>query len=236
MNDLWTQLASRARLELNPLQNDKLGKYLDLLLEANQRMNLTRILDRPAAEVQHVADALTLLIHFPDGPTQVADVGSGGGVPGIPLAIARPDLQMMLIESTKKKAGFLTDVVGQLRLQNVTIFEGRAEDAGSGPHREKFHVVTVRAVAEMGWLAEWCLPLVRPGGKMLAMKGPKWSEEMPAARRTIRVLGGGEPKAHEVNVPELPGHLIIEIKKVRPTPEKFPRPATAAKGKMLGQD
>ncbi|HZN64393.1 MAG TPA: RsmG family class I SAM-dependent methyltransferase, partial [Tepidisphaeraceae bacterium] len=116
MNPLWTDLAARAAVPLSPDQHALLSRYLDLLLEANQSMNLTRITDRAAAEVQHVGDALTLLPHLPPGDILLADVGSGGGVPGIPLAVARPDARVLLIESTKKKANFLRSAAAKLGL------------------------------------------------------------------------------------------------------------------------
>src|SRR3954451_1106157 len=109
-------LARRAEVELSADQIARLSRYLDLLLEANQRMNLTRIADRAAAEVQHVGDALTVLPFLPKGTHELADVGSGGGVPGIPLAIARPDTRVTLLESTRKKANFLQEVVTKLSL------------------------------------------------------------------------------------------------------------------------
>src|SRR5918993_2414745 len=121
VHPLWTELAARAALTLSEAQHAQLSKYLDLLLAANQRMNLTRITDRAAAEVQHVGDALTLLPFLPPGEIRLADVGSGGGVPGIPLAIARPDARVMLIESTKKKAAFLKSAAASLGLANVTV-------------------------------------------------------------------------------------------------------------------
>src|SRR5687767_6202551 len=195
---LWSQLAGRAGLTLTAEQQDRLSRYLDLLLEANQTMNLTRIVDRASAEVQHVGDALTLLPLLPAGPHRLADVGSGGGVPGIPLAVARPDAQVLLIESTKKKAAFLRGAAEQLGLQNVRVTEQRAEDVGraGSPEREAFDVVIARAVATLDWLVEWCLPLARKGGKMLAMKGQKVVEELPAAAKAIRALNGGEAVVH----------------------------------------
>src|SRR5207237_6190422 len=107
MNALWDELAGRAGLSLTETQHSLLCRYLDLLLDANRRMNLTRITDRSVAEVQHVGDALTLLPLLPVGPHRLADVGTGGGVPGIPLAVARPDARVVLIESRKEKAAFL---------------------------------------------------------------------------------------------------------------------------------
>jgi 16S rRNA (guanine527-N7)-methyltransferase len=231
MNPLWNQLAAG---NLTAAQADALSRYLDLLIAGNQRMNLTRITDRSAAELNHIGDALTLLQYLPPGPIRLADVGSGGGVPGIPLAIARPDAAITLIESTAKKAKFLTETAETLELTNVKVRPERAEDAGLGPVRESFDVVTVRAVGIMAWLVEWCLPLVKVGGTMLAMKGPKLADELPQSIRTIRLLGGGEPIVHPVDLPGTDGRVIVAIRKVRKTDPRFPRPATSAKGKPLG--
>jgi len=235
MNPLWTDLSQRAAVALDQRQADLLSRYLDLLLEANHRMNLTRIADRAAAEVHHVADSLTLLPHLPAGPHRLADVGSGGGAPGIPLAIARPDARVVLIEATKKKAAFLSETAEKLALANVTVCPRRAEDAGREPAtRETFDVAVARAVGALVWLAEWCLPLVKKGGKVLAMKGAKLADELPAAAKAIRLLGGGPPLVHKVQ--DLPGaehHVIVEISKIAKTPPKYPRPATEAESKPL---
>jgi 16S rRNA (guanine527-N7)-methyltransferase len=233
MHPLWTDIASRANLTLSEAQHAKLGQYLDLLLAANARMNLTRITDRAAAEVQHVGDALTLLPFLPAGEIRVVDVGSGGGVPGIPLGIVRPDARVMLVESTKKKAAFLREAAETLGLSNVSVSEWRAEDVGRSNSRETFDVAVARAVATLDWLAEWCLPLVRKGGKLLAMKGARAAEEVPAARKAIKLLGGGEPVVHPVELPGTEHRVVVEIPKVGRTDARFPRPATQAKGKPL---
>jgi 16S rRNA (guanine527-N7)-methyltransferase len=233
VNALWSDLARRANVELSDAQHEKLSRYLDLLLDANARMNLTRITDRAAAELQHVGDALTVLPHLPPGAIRVADVGSGGGVPGIPLAIARPDATLLLIESTKKKAAFLKQAIDALELANVSVSEWRAEDVGHSNSRETFDVALARAVATMSWLAEWCLPLVKKGGKMLAMKGPKVADELPEAKRTIAVAGGGDAVVHPVDLPGTEHRVIIEIVKIAKSDKRLPRPATQAKGKPL---
>ncbi|HEY7090383.1 MAG TPA: 16S rRNA (guanine(527)-N(7))-methyltransferase RsmG [Tepidisphaeraceae bacterium] len=233
-NLLWNDIAARAGLSLRTEQHALLHRYLDLLLQANQRMNLTRITDRTAAEVQHVGDALTLLQFVPSGAISLSDVGSGGGVPGIPLAIARPDVRMLLIESTKKKASFLREAGRTLNLTNVTITDTRAEDvARHTPQRESFDIVTARAVGTLAWLAEWCLPLAKVGGKVLAMKGAKLTEELPLAAKAIKLLGGGEPVIHPVQLPGAEHHVIVEIPKLAKTDLKFPRDPTATRGKAI---
>ena len=233
-NNLWNSLAARANVNLDPPQHEMLSRYLDLLLQANATMNLTRITDRAEAEVHHVGDALTLLPFLPPGGILVADVGSGGGVPGIPLAIARPDAQVVLIESTKKKAAFLERAIGELALTNARVVGERAEDVGQSGRRQTFDVAIARAVATLDWLAEWLLPLVKLRGKALAMKGKRAADELPAADRAIRLLGGGKPISHPIDLPGTDSHVIIEIPKVRKTDGRYPRPATFAKGKPLG--
>ena len=233
MNELWRQLASAAGVTLTEAQHALLARYLDVLLDANRRMNLTRITDRAAAEVQHVGDALTVLPHLPAGEFRVADVGSGGGVPGIPLAIARPDARVMLVESTKKKAAFLKSAAAELGLANVSVSEWRAEDVGRSNSRETFDVAVARAVATLDWLAEWCLPLVKPGGKLLAMKGVRAAEEVAAAAKAIKLLNGGGAVVHPVELPGSEHRVIVEVPKLGRTNDRFPRPATQAKGKPL---
>jgi 16S rRNA (guanine527-N7)-methyltransferase len=193
---------------LNFEQEQKLSRYLDLLLEANQRMNLTSVTERPAAELLHVRDALTLLPFLPEGAFYLGDIGSGGGCPGIPLAIARPDAMVTCIESTKKKAAFLEETAKALSLANVKVAPLRAEDIKS-----TFTVVTARAVGSMTALAQIGLPLVKPGGKLLAMKGPKIVEELPPARNMIARLGGRAAVVHPVDLPGAEGHVIVEIVK-----------------------
>jgi 16S rRNA (guanine527-N7)-methyltransferase len=196
-------------------------------------MNLTRITDPAAAEVQHVGDSLTVLAFLPKDPHSLADVGTGGGVPGIPLAIARPDARVVLIEATKKKAAFLRQAITELGLTNVEVREQRAEEVGQSDLRERMDVAVARAVATMPWLVEWCVPLVRKGGRMLAMKGPKVAEELPAAARALRLLHGGTPVVHPIDLPGAEHHVIVEVEKQGRTEPRYPRPATQAKGKPL---
>jgi 16S rRNA (guanine527-N7)-methyltransferase len=229
MNDLWIQLASSANLILSESQHALLHRYLDLLLEANQTMNLTRITDRAEAEVLHIADALTLLPYLPREPHRLVDIGSGGGVPGIPLAIVRPDVQVLLVESTQKKAAFLQRTAVALGLSNLQVSSQRAEDLGRGERRESFDVATARAIGALNLLVEWCLPLVKKGGKLLAMKGAKIAVELPAAEKAIQLLSGGAPVIHPVQLPGAENHVIVEIPKIGRTNPRYPRPPSQAK-------
>jgi 16S rRNA (guanine527-N7)-methyltransferase len=228
--DLWNTLAGAAGLSLDPQRAGQFDAFLDLLMAANRRMNLTRITDRGQAEVLHVADSLTLLPHLPPTEHRLVDVGSGGGVPGMVLAIARPDIQVMLVESTRKKADFLLSAAKELKLTNVLVEPKRAEEVARSPRRESFDVAVARAVAVLPVLVEWLLPLVKVGGWALAMKGPKAVEEMKRAQRAIKSLGGGQPAAFPADLPAAAGHLIVKVPKISRTPDRFPRPPSVAKG------
>lgn len=206
MNPLWTELCARAQVELTAEAAGKLDGYLDLLLSVNEQMNLTRITDRPAAEVLHVGDSLTLLPLLPPGKQRLADIGTGGGLPGIPIAIVRPDIAVSLIDSTQKKAAFLERVAEELKLENVRVIAARSEQLRG----HQYDVVVARALAAMDQLVRWCLPLVRPGGKLLAMKGPRGREELSAAEQSIRRYRGQPPVIHDARLPGR-DHLIIEI-------------------------
>jgi len=228
--ELWNSLAQKAGLELNSDQIGQLGSYLDLLLAANQRMNLTRITERGDAEVLHVGDALTLLPHLPLKTHRLADVGAGGGVPGIVLAIARPEIHVTLIEATRKKADFLRATAAELKLANITVEPRRAEEVAHSSQRESYDVVVARAVALLPILVEWLLPLARVGGFALAMKGPKSVDELKEAEYAIRQLGGGPATALPAELPQTAGHLLIKIPKIARTPARFPRDPSIAKG------
>lgn len=233
MNPLWADLAVRAKRSLTEAQGALLSRYLDLLLEANKTMNLTRITDRAQAEVQHIADALTLLPFLPTGRLSIADIGSGGGVPGIPLAIALPDARILLIESTKKKATFLRSAVKALELKNVEVEDKRVEELGHGGRRGKFDVVTARAVGVLPWLIEWGIPLVRKGGWVLAMKGVRAQDEVTLSKRACRLLHAAEPTIEPAPLPGSEGHVVVRIVKLGPTSATYPRGPTATQGKHL---
>ncbi|MGE0302188.1 MAG: 16S rRNA (guanine(527)-N(7))-methyltransferase RsmG [Phycisphaerales bacterium] len=176
-------------VELEPGDAERLGRFLALLLEANQSFNLTAITDPASAWIRHVLDSLTLLPMLsameprePGKALSVIDVGSGGGLPGIPLAITMPGADFTLVDATGKKAAYLRRVAGELALKNVTVVHDRAERVGTNPaHRGKHDVAMARAVGALPVLAELVLPLVRVGGVALAIKGAKAEEELAAA-------------------------------------------------------
>ena len=170
-----------------------------------------------------IDDCLVLLDHLGDART-VIDVGSGGGLPGLPLKIARPDLEVTLLEADQAKAAFLVRACARLRLEAVEVIPARAEDAGhDARHRERYDVAVARAVAPMPVLVELCLPLVRLGGRLLAQKTE--NEDVTAAGQGIEVLGGSAASVLAAPSPARAGGTIVVVTKVRPTPGAYPRRA-----------
>lgn len=213
---IWTDLFASADLEPAPATIDQLDRFLDLLIDWNEKLNLTRIATRPEADLKHIADALTLLPHLPpatrdrgrqrNSPLTLADLGTGGGVPGIPLAIARPDLRVTLIDATRKKLDALDHIVATLGLTNVRTLHARIEAV-----EVKYDILTTRAVAELDKLLELTQGLFKNGTRLLALKGPKAAEELQAARPRLNRLRRTS-RLHPVDRPELPGHCIIEVR------------------------
>lgn len=209
-------------LSLSPNVLSRLGRYLHRLQEANQVMNLTAIRDPAEAWMRHGLESLSLMAHI--GGSSVADVGSGGGAPAIPLAIAMPTRRFVLIESTGKKARFLQQVAGELPADNVTVINDRSEIVARMPdHRDRHDVVTARAVGSMRVLLEMALPLVCVGGRLLAVKGRKVEDELREAGDALDRLGAGRIDLYEA----LPGWddeaVIVAVTKDRRTPRAYPR-------------
>jgi len=206
----------------------QLSAYLDLLLEANKKFNLTAVRDRDQAWQKLIVDSLTLLPGLEDLPdgAKLIDVGSGGGVPGIPVAVALPNLRVTLLEVTGKKARFLEDCVSKLELASVRVVQERAETLGQYPaHRQAYDVAVCRAVGPMSRILEYMLPLVRVGGRVLAMKGPKLEQELDQAGDALAILGGGEVQVFDAYPDGFDQEtVIVQVIKDRPTPGEYPRP------------
>ena len=215
-------------LVLSEAQLGQFETYYTELVEWNGRFNLTRITDYDAVQVQHFLDSLAVLVGagnvFPVGG-RVINVGSGAGLPGLALKIARPDLRVTLADSVGKKVQFLTHMIERLGLTETAAVHGRAEELGRDRvHRAAYDVAVARAVADLAVLAEYLLPLVRVGGTAVAQKGARVEEEMARAAQAIRVLGGGTPRLAVYRLPGLdePRSLVL-IPKTRPTPPAYPR-------------
>ena len=192
---------------LDPAKIALLGAYLARLLAMNERMNLTSITSPEDVWTRHALDALTLvpLLPAPREGLSLIDVGSGGGVPGIPVAIARPDLRVTLVEATQKKAAFLSEVARALGLDRVRVVAERAEALTLTTHRGAYDVATARAVGRLAVLVPWTLPFVKRGGVALLIKGQRAEEELEEARREILRMGA----AHERTVPTPTGRIVV---------------------------
>ena len=206
----------------------KLERYRDLLLEWNENVNLTAITDPEEVRIKHFEDSLTCLesgLFFPGA--KVIDVGTGAGFPGLPLAMARPDISVTLLDSLKKRLLFLDEVIAQTDIQNAKTVHARAEDGGRDKNlRERFDIVVSRAVSRLSVLCEYTLPYLKVGGTLIAMKGPSAEEELQEAQNAIKVLGGGEVTVQKTALEdESLSHCLVMIKKVRPTPTTYPRKA-----------
>jgi len=212
----------------------RLERYLDLLDEANAKFNLTAIRDRSTAWMRHIFDSLTLLPWLVDpAATRVADVGSGGGLPGFPLAIALPEVSFTLIEATKKKAEFLRATADALELSNVTVIADRAELVGQdrkGGHRERYDAVIVRAVGRLSIILELGVPLLRVGGILLAIKGEQASAELTEAEEAMRLL-----RTRLAEQARTETGTILVVEKVGPTVRMYPRAPGEPGRAPLGQ-
>lgn len=226
MRDILIDNARLMGIEMSIEQADKFCEYHRMLTEANKTMNLTRVPDDiEEAVARNYLDSITPLMYgLPEGTTSLADVGSGAGFPGIPLAIMLPDVRITLIDALDKRVKFLNDVINALHL-NAKAVHYRCEDAGKKAElRESFDVVTSRAVAALNILAELSLPLVRVGGHMLAYKGPLWEEEAAQAANAFEKLGGSVREARPADIPGRDwNHMLVYIDKVSSTPAQYPR-------------
>jgi 16S rRNA (guanine527-N7)-methyltransferase len=210
---------------------ERIGRYLELLLAANARFNLTRIDDPEEAWTKHVLDSLTLLPYLVEaGAARVIDVGSGGGLPGVPLAVTLPSTRFTLLEATGKKARFLEETAAALGLENVTVISERAETlAHDRDHRAAYDAIVCRAVGRMPVLLELTVPLAREGGHVLAIKGGRAVEEVASAKQALHHL-----HAAVVDQAKTPTGTIVVIEKLRATPKKYPRRPGEPKRAPLG--
>lgn len=212
-------------------QLEQFFEYMELLIEWNEKMNLTAIIEPEEIILKHFIDSITILKDIEDN-SRVVDVGTGAGFPGIPLSIMNPTLKITLVDSLNKRLIFLQEVVNKLQLKNVEIVHARAEEFGQNKkYRESFDVATSRAVANLSTLSEYLVPLVKVGGKVVSMKAADAQQEINDAKKAIEVLGGAIEKIDEFNLPQSDiGRTVITIRKQKQTPNKYPRkPGTPSK-------
>lgn len=235
--------ARQLGLCLTAEQLARFQRYYELLVEWNQRFNLTTVVGYDEVQQRHFLDSLTCLLAFPGWSREVEgsqlplvcrpqgwlclDVGAGAGFPGLPLKIVCPELKLTLLEATRKKVAFLVHVASELDLGDVEVVWDRAESLGQISHyRERYDVVVARAVAELPVLLEFCLPFCRPGGRFIAQKGPEADRETAIAGLALQQLGGALRELKEVNLPgQRERRILVVVDKVAATPPTYPRRA-----------
>lgn len=198
--------------------------YMELLIEWNEKMNLTAITDPKEIILKHFVDSLTIAKYVKEDKS-IIDMGTGAGFPGIPIKIYRKDVKVVLADSLNKRIKFLDEVIDKLKLENVETIHCRAEELGKNKqYREKFDYATSRAVANLSTLSEYLMPFVKLNGKCIFMKTIEVEEELEKAKKAIKTLGGKIEKVDKFEIPESDlGRSIIIVKKEKITPSKFPR-------------
>jgi len=212
-------------LPLSEFQMEQFATYFELLVEWNQKMNLTAITELQEVYLKHFYDSITLAFSDTFEPQgKLCDVGSGAGFPSIPLKIVFPDLEITIVDSLNKRITFLSTLVEALELKGVSLYHDRAETFGQNKeYRESFDFVTARAVARLNVLTELCVPLVKKEGYFFALKAAKSDEELVEAKPAIALLGGKLIQAEDVSLPNGDTRHIITIQKKKETPKKYPR-------------
>lgn len=228
---VFKKYSKKLDMEINDNQIDKFYKYMEILLEWNQKINLTAITDYEEIILKHFIDSLTIAKYI-DKNSYLVDVGTGAGFPGIPLKIVREDIEVVLLDSLNKRIMFLNEVINELDLKNIEAVHSRVEEFGRNKkYREKFDVATSRAVANLSTLSEYMIPLVKVGGKCVCMKGKEVEQELQDAQNAINMLGGKVVEKVEFQLLDNDiNRSIIFISKVKSTPSKYPRkPGTPSK-------
>lgn len=228
MKTLLKQAFAAAGFSLSDEQAAQFEKYYHILLDWNQRMNLTAIEDKEDVVYKHFLDSvLASKVSGPLAHRRLIDIGTGAGFPGVPLKIMEPSLNVCLFDSLQKRIHFLEHLCDALSLNAITALHGRAEDYGQqSAYREQFDIATARAVAKLPVLAELCLPFVKPGGCFIALKGPEVHQELAESQQALATLGGQVRTVETIALAQgqYERNLIV-IEKTRPTPKKYPRRA-----------
>lgn len=212
----------------------RLDNFAELLIETNKSFNLTAIKEPDDVTVKHFADCLVIFkyVDIPEN-AKIIDVGTGAGFPGLVLKLARPDINMTFLDSTKKKLGFIENVLNACGVKGETLHMRAEEAAQLSKYREQFDFATARAVAALPVLSEYCLPFVKQGGSFVSMKSAESNEEMEASKKAISILGGKIESDIVFDLVENMPRRIITIKKNSQTPTKYPRPSAQIAKKPL---
>jgi 16S rRNA (guanine527-N7)-methyltransferase len=226
--DFANAVGKRLRIHLSAVQREAFDAYYHKLVSIRGRISLTSLRDRESIERRHFVESLALLRAVEDAGalgSPVIDVGSGAGFPGVPIKIARPDLEMTLLEATEKKASFLDGLIASLGLSGLRVVHGRAEDVAHDPgQRELYTLALARAVAPLPTLVELALPFVRVGGYLATPKGSAAVREVREAANALKVCGGAIAQMSKLDVPPPgPAPTLVLVRKVAETPERYPR-------------
>lgn len=237
MADKFEQQLSRLNIHLSEQQREQFQKYYEMLVEWNKVMNLTGITEYDEVNEKHFVDSLAIsnVLNLEKIDT-VLDIGTGAGFPGLPLKIAYPHLNVVLLDSLQKRIHFLDAVIGELGLENVKTLHGRAEDyAKKAEYRESFDLCVSRAVANLSTLSEYCIPYIRIGGIFISYKSGNIDEEVSASKSAIKLLGGKLEKVVKFQLPDTEiNRSFVKIKKVESTRKKYPRKAGLPGKEPLG--
>ena len=224
--DLLKEKAKSFKIELNNEALSRFDTYGRLLVEWNEKINLTAITEPEEIVIKHFVDSLTIFsyVDIPEG-SKVIDVGTGAGFPGLAMLIARPDIDLTLMDSTNKKLNVIRDILGRIGLE-ANVVHMRAEQAGQDKSfREQYDFVTARAVANLRDLSEYCLPFVKVGGSFISMKSARTNEEIDEAKAAVKILGGKIEHIDSFDLFNSGERTIINVKKISSTPTKYPRPS-----------
>ncbi len=221
---LMKEYAIELKISLTDEQIEKFYTYMELLLEWNEKINLTAITKPEEIVLKHFIDSMTIAQYISQG-AKVVDVGTGAGFPGIPLKIIRDDLEVTLLDSLNKRVNFLNEVIDRLQLTNMSAVHSRVEEFGKNKnYREKFDVATSRAVANLSTLAEYQIPLVKLDGVCISMKGSDVENELASTENAIILLGGKVERVDQFQLPKSDmNRSVVVIRKCKSTPAKFPR-------------
>lgn len=223
---LFSNMLEEKGISLSPRQLEQFELYFQLLVEWNEKMNLTAITDKPEVYLKHFYDSISAAFYFDfTKELSICDVGAGAGFPSIPLKICFPHLKVSIVDSLQKRITFLNELANQLKLENVSFYHDRAETFGQNSTvRESYDVVMARAVARLSVLSELCIPLVKVNGKFIAMKAASVNDEIVDSKKAIATLGGTVEQVHHFLLPiEESERNIVIIQKNKPTPKKYPR-------------
>ncbi len=217
--------ARKIGIELSVEMEGQFKLYREILLDWNERMNLTAITDPLDIQNKHFLDSLTCVLPITKSNATLIDVGTGAGFPGIPIKIARPELRVTLLDSLNKRISFLNEVVNRLGLTGIEAVHGRAEEyARKENYRESYDYAFARAVAKLNVLSEYCLPYVKTGGYFISQKSGDYEAEVAGAKEALRKLGGTVEEVMPVNIPDTDLHrTLIIIRKTQATPNVYPR-------------